>query len=287
MKISNSLLCLMSSILLSACGATQSINPFVEELVEGTTSSADQFHYQPDKVEVGTVYHFQVSNRDRSYAKKVSLYIADTNRIESFKIYPGNKTTVVVSADMDWRSFSAKHISQVDIQKDLSRKEVLYMSLLENPANTYAYGGEIITGQTPIGHFPASNHGFDFADLNFVFRHLKEPKSNVEIGVVAFVPAGKMAYTGKMELAYVGEETYNGHECYRYSLSGSGISGREGYLLVNKGQGYFEYMELDANHHPNFDYFRYELSSVTKMNPAEWKAFVDEESTRYFAERFK
>ncbi len=85
-KINKGLLGLMSTMLLSACGATAPVNPFVEEIFDKTTSSSDQFSYQADKVEVGTVYHFKISNRDRSYAKKASLYIADANRIESFKV---------------------------------------------------------------------------------------------------------------------------------------------------------------------------------------------------------
>jgi hypothetical protein len=285
-KISKGLLVgVMSSMLLSACGGTASMNPFVEEIVKETTSSTDQFHYQADKVEVGTVYHFQVSNRDRTYAKKIALRVSDINKIDSFKIYQGSNHTVVVSAEIDWSNFSSKRMSQVEIQKDLSRKETLELHMLEGSDNTYVYGGERIpTGQYSTGHFPATNHGFDFSDLNFVFRHLKEPKSNVDVGVLAPVPPGKLAYTGKMQLTYEGEEMYNNHECYRYSLSGRGISEKEGYLLVNKDSGYFEYMELDANYNPRFDYFRYELSAVTKMNPAEWESYVNEETTRHFSQ---
>jgi hypothetical protein len=86
-----------------------------------------------------------------------------------------------------------------------------------------------------------------------------------------------------MVITYVGEETYNNRECYKYSLSGRGISEKEGFLLVNKNSGYFEYMELDANYHTQMDYFRYELLSVTAMSQKEWETFVIEESEDYFS----
>ena len=276
-KKSKGLLGLMISILIfSACSKS---NPFTEEFFEETTYSIDQFNYQEDKIEVGTIYNFQISNSDRSYVKKVSLYIADTNRIEAFKIYPRSSSTYLVVAEIDWNIFSIKKIQQIEIEKDLSRKNTIELHLLDNPDNNYLMNNK---KKIPTGHFPASNHGYDFSDLNFVFRHLANPKSNIEVGILA--PIQEMiAYTGRMLITYVGEETYNNHECYKYSLSGRGISEKEGYLLVNKESGYFEYMELDANYHKYMDFFRYELMSVSTMSQVEWETFVIRETENYFS----
>lgn len=268
---------MISILMLLASGCTT--NPFKEAFFKETTNSMNHFKYQEDKIVVGTIYNFQISNNDRSYVKKVSLYIADTNTIEAFKIYPRSSETYLVVAEIDWNIFSIKKIHQIEIEKDLSRKITIEMHLLDSRDNTYLMNNEI---EIAIGHFPAFNHGYDFSDLNFVFRHLTDPKSNIEVGIVAPIQ-NKMAYTGKMLLTYVGEETYNNHECHKYLLSGKGISEKEGYLLVNKDFGYFEYMELDANYHRYMDYFRYELLSVTKMSQTEWETFVLEESKNYFS----
>lgn len=277
MKKSKGLLGLMISLLMfSACSRT---NPFTEESFEETTYSLDHFKYQEDKIDVGTVYHFHISNRDRAYVKKVSLYIADTNRIEAFKMYPRSSSTYLVVAEIDWNMFSIKNIQQIEIENDLSRKNTIEMSLLDTPDNTYLMNNE---KEIPTGHFPASNHGYDFSDLNFVFRHLTNPQSHIEVGILAPIQ-NTMAYTGRMVITYVSEETYNNHECYKYSLRGRGISGKEGFLLVNKNSGYFEYMELDANYHSQMDYFRYELLSVTAMSQKEWETFVIEKSEDYFS----
>ncbi len=268
---------MISILMLLASGCTT--NPFKEAFFKETTNSMNHFKYQEDKIVVGTIYNFQISNNDRSYVKKVSLYIADTNTIEAFKIYPRSSETYLVVAEIDWNIISINKIHQIEIEKDLSRKITIEMHLLDSRDNTYLMNNEI---EIAIGHFPAFNHGYDFSDLNFVFRHLTDPKSNIEVGIVAPIQ-NKMAYTGKMLLTYVGEETYNNHECYKYLLSGKGISEKEGYLLVNKDFGYFEYMELDANYHRYMDYFRYELLSVTKMSQTEWETFVLEESKNYFS----
>lgn len=276
-KNTKGLLGLMFLLLMfSAC---RSHNPFTEESFEETTYSIDHFTYQEDKIDVGTVYHVHISNSDRSYVKQISLYIADTNRIEAFKIYPRSHSTYLVVAEIDWNLFSIKHIQQIEIANDLSRNNTIEMHLLENPGNTYLMNNE---QEIPTGHFPVSNHGYDFSDLNFVFRHLTNPTSSIEVGVLAPLQ-DKMVYTGKMLMTYVGEEMYNNHACYKYSLRGRGISEKEGFALVNKDAGYFEYMELDANYHAHMDYFRYELLSVTTMSQQKWEAFVIEASEDYFS----
>ena len=89
-----------------------------------------------------------------------------------------------------------------------------------------------------------------------------------------------------MEITYEGVGSLNGNECYRYALGGNGVSDREGFLLVNKLGGHFEYMELDANYHPQFDYFRYELLSISHKSADEWTAFISDRSKAYFQENF-
>ena len=264
------------ALILSACSSK---NLFTEASFEKTTYSIDHFKFQKEKIIIGTVYHFVISNSDRSAIKKVHLYVADTNKIEAFKIYPGSDSTYLVVAEIDWEVFSIKKIYQIEIEKDLSRKHTIEMHLLDKPTNTYLMNN---TKNIPTGHFPAFNHGFDFSDLNFVFRHLINPQSNIDLGVLA-PTTEKFAYTGKMHLAYVGNVTYKSHECHKYLLSGRGIGEKSGYLLVNKDFGYFEYMKLDVNYHSLMDIFRYELLSVTTISQREWETFVFEESKNYFS----
>lgn len=263
------------TLMLSACVHK---NPFTKSSFKDTTYSIDQFNYQEDKINVGEVYSFTITNSDRSYVKKCWLYVEDSNRITVFKIYPKSQVTYLVSSEIDWSTFSIQSIKQVEIKKDFSRKETIEMHLMDMPANHYLMNNK---DEIPTGHFPAFNHGYDFSDLNFIFRHRTNPKSNIEVGIVSPVTFG-MAYTGKMKITYIGEEVYNDKQCYRYSLSGSGISEKEGFLLANKDSGHFEYMELDANYHLLMDFFRYELLSIKEMTKQEWDEFVIDESDKYF-----
>ena len=276
----NVILGLLSLSIISSCVWNGSSNPYKEENFEQISYSTSNFKFQPERIDIGTVYNFQISNRDRSYAKDVHLYIASENTIESFKIYPGSKQTVLVIAEMDWYTFSISNIRQLEIGKDLVRKPTIEMQLSENIENGYLFMDQIV----PTGHFPVFNHGFDYSDLNFIFRHRTDPKSDLDVGIIS-PTENKIAYTGKMAISYDGEVSCNGRECYRYTLGGNGVSNREGFLLVNKQGGHFEYMELDANYHPQFDYYRYELLSISKKSSADWETFVTNQSRKYFQER--
>ena len=68
------------------------------------TSSVEQFKYQPEKIDVGTVYHYIKSNIDGSYPAR--FYIRLVNR-ENLDIW---KFEAHVTAHMNWETFSADRL---------------------------------------------------------------------------------------------------------------------------------------------------------------------------------
>lgn len=257
------------------------MNPYSKSSFNEETSSVDQFLYQEEKIEPGRVYQFNISDKNREYIKQCWMYIEDYNKISVFKIYPNSKVTYLVSSEIDWNNFSIKKIKQIRIKEDLTKIDDIEMRLKNSSENLYIMNSK---HHIPTGHFPVTNHGYDFSDLNFIFRHIRYPKSDVEVGVLSPLKR-TVGYTGKMKMTYSGQELYNSKECYKYLLSGDGISEREGFILVNKALGHFEYMELDANYHPLMDYFRYELLSTYTLSKSEWETFIIDKSKDYFEER--
>ena len=280
MRLKDSLALLLAIVALTSCNQSG----FYKVQVDETTSAASQFEFHESRVPVNSVYHFQISDRQRTYKKEVWLYVADPNHIEAFKLYPGASTTTLVIAELNWDTFSIEAIEQTETSEDLSREITLEMHAIGR--NRYLMDG----AEIPIGHYPVTNHGFDFSDLNFVIRHMVDPRTDVEIGVVSPILYGvgiplraELAYTGKLLLRYDGEDTYQGHDVYRYQLGGEGISNSDGYLLVNQEYGHFEYMEMGVNYHPDFDFFRYELIGTDVMDADEWEAFMEGVTLDFFS----
>jgi hypothetical protein len=267
---------LLTATFLSACGWFGEPNPYTASEVGSVTYSTDRFAWRPARIAVGTVYRGRISNRDRSYAKDIWLRIA-ADRIESFKVYPGADRTFLVTATIDKTLYSISHIAQVEIDSDLRRHDTIEMSLAEDPAAGYRFGDLDV----PSGHFPVTNHGFDFSDLNFVFRNLTDPENDLSVGVISPVDGG-IAYTGLLEFTYSGRVPCGGESCYRYELGGNGVNDGTGHALVHPTAGYFVHFELDANYHPRFDYFRYELQGVSALTEKEWDALIERESRAHF-----
>ena len=75
-----------------------------------TTHSLTQFKFQPEKIQVGEVYHYTKSNLDGTYPARVYIRTVDAENLEVGKFEAHNQDAVRVTAHMDWNSFSADQL---------------------------------------------------------------------------------------------------------------------------------------------------------------------------------
>ena len=256
-------------------------------LVGGITSSVHLFEYQPEKIKVGTVYHYVKSNIDGTNPADVSIYVAATQRVEVLKIEQGSSLPAYVTADFDWESFSAIRLDSWHVIEDGSLRRQLESNLsLEH--NTYtAYLGDGVFS-ADVGHYPVHNYNFDFISFNFMFRHLINPEQGFEIGVIepnwdvilspVFSPTGEarnvLLYKGKALIEYLGNDTYHDVDCRKYRISGDGMENQVGFFWVNKENEHFENFEHPHRDNPAWDNFKFDLRSIETMTMAEWKDFI-------------
>ena len=238
------------------------------------TSSTDRFRYQPDRIEVGTVYHYTKSNLDGSKPITVSIFITSKDRLEVMKSEEGLIDSAHVIAEMDWTTFSAVKLDAGVIIKDGSReaRALLQLSTKDNSVFVKVAGME---KTVPIGHYPFHIYNFDFVSLNFILRHLIDPKAGFEIGIGDPTFSEEIfAYKGKAVFQYVGDARLHGVECRKYRVTGEAFGGKEGAVWVNKKRGYAENIEIPVRDNPDWKDFKFELKAVGKMNPDQWKKFM-------------
>ncbi|HEX5736644.1 MAG TPA: hypothetical protein VF131_27685 [Blastocatellia bacterium] len=238
------------------------------------TSSTARFKYQPDKIEVGTVYHYTKSNLDGSKPITVSIFVTAKDRLEVTKAEEGNIDSAHVIAEMDWNKFSARHLNAGVILKDGSRQQrvTLELSTKDDSVIIKVGGQEKVVA---VGHYPFHIYNFDFISLNFIFRHLTEPEAGFEIGVGDPTFDERIfAYKGKASFQYVEDASIHGVECRKYRVSGEAFAGREGTIWVNKKLGYVENIEIPVRDNPDWKDFKFELKAIQKMSPEEWKKYM-------------
>lgn len=245
-------------------------------------SSVVHFRYQPEKSDVGTVYHYVKTNIDGTHPEHISQYVATKDRLEVFKFHPKEEPAAWVFADMDWRTFSVKHLESWQTFRDGSRKLIATVDYVDEEK---AVAVTVIpTGKpaekTPIGHLPFHVYNFDFASLNLTFRHLVNLESTFVVGVADpnFKNEGPLfLYKGEVAVSYVSEESREGVVCRKYRIDGPGLENRGGFIWVNKELGHITDMEIDLPDNPAWQNFKFKLTGVEKLSPSEWEQFMKDQ----------
>ena len=242
-------------------------------------SSVTSFLYQPEKSAVGTVYHYVKTNIDGTHPEHISQYVATKDRLEVFKFHPKEEPAAWVFADMDWRTFSVKHLESWQTFRDGNRKLIATIDYVD--AEKAAEVTVVPTGKpaekTPIGHLPFHVYNFDFASLNFTFRHLVNPESTFVVGVADpnFKNEGPLfLYKGEVAVSYLADESREGIVCRKYRVDGPGLENRGGLIWVDKKRGHITDMEIDLPDNPAWQTFKLKLESVETMSPSEWVHFM-------------
>lgn len=253
------------------------------------TTSVGKFEFQPDRITPGTVYYYIKSNIDGSYPAKVALYIASPDHFEVFKIYPGASATALVTADMDWASFSPRTMASYDVHAGGSRSLVIEGNMTPednynfNVANLLWVKGK--TSSAPIGHYPVHNYNFDLASLNVSFRHLIDPAQDFEIGLQMprfdFIHLGQMEYLGKASIHYLADEACHAAQCRKYSITGEAFGQQQGYIWVNKEGGYFEKVEIPVRDNPSWKDFKLELQGQERISAQAWDQYIQSQTDAF------
>jgi flagellar basal body-associated protein FliL len=259
-------------------------------LVDTVTSSAGAFRYDPSKIETGTVYHYVKSNIDGTKPGDVAIYVSTPEHLEVFKIYPGANATFYVTSDMDWGVFTPKALDGYELHKDGSKVLVMHAEL-DKAKNEFAYAAGKDSYTVPIGHYPVHNFNFDLTSLNFSFRHLADPESEVSVGIhyPAFDLAHfvKFTYTGQALIKYVGDETRGDATCRKYEVSGEGLLNCKGTLWADKEKGYIVDMELPVSDNPGWSTFKLKLIKIETMIQDEWNNYMATQTSDYFTKQGK
>lgn len=245
-----------------------------------TPHALAQFKFQPQKIQVGEVYHYTKSNLDGTYPARVYIRTMDAENLEVWKFEAHNQDTVCVTAHMDWVSFSADRIESHWVGRD-GRREAqarLSSSYAESSFTVQWRGG---AETIPIGQYPVHVYNFDFISLNFSLRHWIQPEGEVEIGVVQpnfdqSIPA-LIRYEGTVTVRYAGEEERNGYSCRKYVVEGAGLQDRSGRMWVDRAAEHVVDMEIPLPDNPAWHSLKFALVSRQNMDEPTWQQFIQTE----------
>lgn len=240
------------------------------------------FRYQPEKIQIGTVYRYCKSNLDGSWPAVVSIYLASRTHIEVLKREPESQVMAYVAADMNWDIFSPDHIDSYHMLPDGLLRAQMNLSHADKADHIFAGG---MAGSVAIDLYPTHNYNFDFISLNLSFRHLIEPEGRFEIGVTmpdfAALSAGKFGVLyGRAAVEYVGDEERSGGLCRKYRIGGAGLGDQSGWIWVDKAGEFWVDFEHPLADNPAWNSFKFKLLTVETMMVGEWNHYMAAERER-------
>ena len=149
-----------------------------------------------------TVYVYQKSNWDGTHASQIFLYVADSNRLESFKWAPGDKTATLVTAIIDWENYSVSRFTNHRLEQGQTPRLVATLQFDGKKQINIEVG--TMRDSLLLQGLPWQSYDFDFAGLGFTWRALVNKRDSFD-----FFIADAVRVNNNMQFVNKGRVTVN------------------------------------------------------------------------------
>ena len=245
---------------------------FILIISTGVSAQLSKFGKPADIGDENTVYEYRKSNWDGTHLSTVFLYVADNNTLESFKWWDGDTVATLVSADINWNTYSVNEFKNYKLKKGQAPQ---FVAKLKGD-NTL----RIEVGETKdsllIDDLPWQSYDFDFAGLSFIWRALKDKRDSFwfHIADVAMINnAPKFVNKGKVRVQFVGVEAINGKHRLKYSIDGIGLENKGGHIWINPQDFMIDQYKILLPDEPGFANGMMQLVKTYKMKAGDWESF--------------
>lgn len=254
-------------------------------LTAGAFADSD-WAYSPENNDIGRIYYYERTNTDGTMDERVTVFRRDETRIEVYKESMLCQRAALVTAELDFETFSAPVITGGQLQPNAQHMEFAWLEW-DRDAGQLDILVQLpnfeLRDDAPIETETWHLFDFDLASLTMMTPHLANPAQNFNFGMaLAWADPNTedpMFWMGDVEAAASGNETRLGHETRLYTLTGSAFEGEmatsdEGQLWLDAEDGHVVDAIFPAPNHPGYTDFRLRLLNVSDGGEAEWTALL-------------
>jgi hypothetical protein len=230
--------------------------------------------FDPAKVPQGKVLHYRKSNLDGTHPTNVSVYVADSERLESLKWDQGATEATLVSARMDWKRFSVREFQSTHLERGKPAEQ--RATLIANPDGTQLRVSFLNGRTVAVHHWPWHSYDFDFASLGLVLPHLRDPRADLifwRTDVVFLGEGTDFSEVGGIRLHFESIELRDRQQVRRYSIGGAGLEHRYGTLWTDATTGLMIEYQIPIGDEPGYKDVRLQLGRMQDMTRDQWEAF--------------
>jgi hypothetical protein len=243
-------------------------------LTSRLAAQVSAFRFQADRVRTGVVYHYNKSNLDGTHATNVSVFVPDSDRLESFKWTEGGREATLVKAWLDWSTFTVRRFESARVQPS-GETPVATLAMVPG-AKAVVIELRGTQRRTDIKNWPWQSYDFDFAGLSAILPHLVNPERSFRIGIAdagADSAGPAMFDKGIVTLEFVRRETRDGRTVRRYTIDGPGLEHKGGGLWTDLDGGFLVGFEIALPDEEGMKNGKLALRAVEKMDDAAWAQF--------------
>lgn len=221
-----------------------------------------------------TVYVYQKSNWDGTHASQIFLYVADSNRLESFKWTQGDKTATLVTATIDWENYSVSRFTNHRLEQGQAPRLVATLQFDGKKQINIEVG--TMRDSLLLQGLPWQSYDFDFAGLGFTWRALVNKKDSFDFFIADAVRVNnnmQFVNKGRVTVNYKDHVLLDGKPCLLYEADGAGLEHKGGQIWINAATLMIEQYKISLPDEPGFENGMLKLIRTEKMMPAAWEVF--------------
>ncbi len=238
------------------------------------------YDVRPEREKIGRIYQYIRSNRDGTLPERISVFRKDRTHIEVFKSVRRCTNAALVTAELDLALASPVKITGGRLRPNAVVQPFAFLTVEPERKRldfVVDLPEKLLEFEVFIDGFPWHLFDFDLASLTVQTPYLVEPKAGFSFDVVLTLADPDLpqpiAYLGKADLTYVGEEQRGLWPALRFAVGGEAF-GRGGTLWLHARDGHIVDVELDRANHLGYEDFKLELQSVNDGGEEIWRSLL-------------
>lgn len=249
-------------LMLASCAASAQETPAVFALDE----------HEPV---IGRLLTYERSNQDGTRPERIDVYRVSETRIEVMKSVARCTNAALVSAELDFGTWSADIVTGGAL---LPNAEVMEFAFLWHDRATNRLDVEVrLPDQTLTFDMETTGgtlhvYDFDLASLTVLTPYLTDPESgfSTRFALMWADPANpSVSMMGDASFEFAGPTVEAGREVLTYTTDDNALG--EGYLRLDAQDGYIVEAAFEAPNHPGYDNFRLRLTGVDDIGADGWR----------------
>ncbi len=240
-----------------------------------------QYTVRDDRTWVGRIYHYVRSNRDGTSAERISVFRKSETELAVYKAGARCAPAALVTAELDLERMSPASITGGRLLPGARVEPFAYLTSTPR-LRTLDFKVDLpdrsLEFDVLYRAHPWHLYDFDFASLTVLTPYLNEPKQGFSFDLVLSLADPDLpqpiAFLGRAEFAFDGEEYRQGLPAYRFRADGPAFGGQEGMMWLHALEGHIIDAELPRANHLGYEDFKLTLQSVDDGGPDTWRSYL-------------